>query len=145
MEIGMSWWCATMPPSIQRRWPCGAWKLNGLVTLFARVGIPKEILTDQGTNFTSMLLQELYRLLHIRHIRTSPYHPQTDGLVERFNRTLKMMLSKTAVEKGKDWDQLLPYVLFTYCKVPQSSTGFLPFELLYGHAPRGPLDVLKEM
>ena len=115
-----------------------------LVTLFARVGIPKEILTDQGTNFTSMLLQELYRLLHIRHIRTSPYHPQTDGLVERFNRTLKMMLRKTAVEEGKDWDRLLPYVLFAYREVPQSSTGFSPFELLYGRAPRGPLDVLKE-
>ena len=52
-----------------------------LVTLFAKVGIPEEILTDQGTNFTSRLLKELYQLLHIR---TSPYHPQTDGLVEAF-------------------------------------------------------------
>ncbi|KAL5518082.1 hypothetical protein EMCRGX_G003760 [Ephydatia muelleri] len=79
-----------------------------LVTLFERVGIPKKILTDQGTNFTSMLLQELHRLLHIRHIHTSPYPPQKDGLVERFNLTLKMMLRKTAVKEGKDWDQLLP-------------------------------------
>ena len=88
-----------------------------LVTLFARVGIPKKILTDQGTNFTSMLLQELYRLLHILHIHTSPYPPQKDGLVERFNLTLKMMLRKTAVKEGKDWDQLLPYVLFAYHEV----------------------------
>lgn len=88
-----------------------------LVTLFERVGIPKKILTDQGTNFTSMLLQELHRLLHIRHIHTSPYPPQKDGLVERFNLTLKMMLRKTAVKEGKDWDQLLPYVLFAYHKV----------------------------
>ncbi|KAL5491312.1 hypothetical protein EMCRGX_G016575 [Ephydatia muelleri] len=79
-----------------------------LVTLFSRVGVPKEILTDQGTNLTSQLLQELYRMLHVRHIRASPYHPQTDGLVERFNQTLKTMLRKTAVDEGKDWDWLLP-------------------------------------
>ena len=116
-----------------------------LVTLFSRVGVPKEILTDQGTNLTSQLLQELYRMLHVRHIRTSPYYPQTDGLVERFNQTLKTMLRKTAVDEGKDWNWLLPYVLFAYREVPQNSTGFSPFELLYGRSPRGPLDVLKEM
>ena len=60
-----------------------------LVRLFSRVGIPREILTDQGTNFTSELLAEMYRLLHIDGLRTSPYHPQTDGMVERFNGTLK--------------------------------------------------------
>ena len=115
-----------------------------LVTQFSRVGVLKEILTDQGTNFTSQLLQELYRMLHVRHIRTSLYHPQTDGLVERFNQTLKTMLRKTAVDEGKDWNWLLPYVLFAYREVPQNSTGFSPFELLYGRSPRGPLDVLKE-
>ena len=56
-----------------------------LIQLFARVGIPREILSDQGTNFMSQLLKELYNLLHIHRIRTSPYHPQTDGMVERFN------------------------------------------------------------
>ena len=79
-----------------------------LVKLFARVGIPKEILTDQGSNFTSRLLAEVYRLLHVDALRMSPYH----GVVERFNRTLKEMLRKTAKEEGKDWDRLRPYVLF---------------------------------
>ena len=60
-----------------------------LMVLFSRVEVPKEILTDQGNNFTSQLLKEVYRLLSIKPIRTSPYHPQTDGLVERFNQTLK--------------------------------------------------------
>ena len=115
-----------------------------LVKVFSRVGIPEEILTDQGTNFTSKLLGELYRLLNIKALRTSPYHPQTDGLVERFNGTLKDMLRKTAQEDGKDWDKLLPYLLFAYREVPQSSTGFSPFELLYGWDVRGPLDVVKE-
>ena len=53
-----------------------------LLKFFARMGVPEEILTDQGTNFTSQLLAEVYRLLHIKPIRTTPYHPQTDGLVE---------------------------------------------------------------
>ena len=105
-----------------------------LIKLFARVGIPGEILTDQGSNFTSQLLTEIYRLLHVHPIRTSPYHPQTDGLVERFNQTLKTMLRKTAVEEGKDWDKLLPYLLFEYREVPQDSTGFSPYELLYGRS-----------
>ena len=115
-----------------------------LVAIFARVGIPKEILTDQGSNFTSQLLAELYRLLKVSAIRTSPYHPQTDGLVERFNQTLKEMLRKSAQEDGKDWDKLIPYVLFAYREVPQESTGYSPFELVYGREVRGPMDVLKE-
>ena len=85
-----------------------------LIKVFSRVGVPREILTDQGTNFTSRLLIELYRMLHIQPIRTTPYHPQTDGLVERFNQTLKLMLRKTAVKEGLDWDKMLPYVLFAY-------------------------------
>ena len=115
-----------------------------LVNIFARVGIPKEILTDQGSNFQSQLLGALYKLLHVEALRTSPYHPQTDELVERFNQTLKQMLKKTALEEGKDWDKLIPYLLFAYREVPQESTGFAPFELLYGRDVRGPLDVIKE-
>ena len=115
-----------------------------LMALFSRVGVPREILTDQGTNFTLNLLAEIYRLLHIKPIRTSHYDPQTDGLVKRFNQTLKAMLRKAATEEGKDLDKLVPYVLFAYREVPQASTGFSPFELVYGRAVRGPLDVLKE-
>ena len=109
-----------------------------LVKMFARVGIPKEILTDQGSNFNSRLLAEVYKLIHVKTLRTSPYHPQTDGLVERFNKTLKEMLRKTAAEEGKDWDKLIPYVLFAYREVPQESTGFSPFELLYGQEVEDP-------
>ena len=115
-----------------------------LVKIFARVGIPEEILTDQGSNFTSQLLAEIYQLLHVHPIRTTPYHPQTDGLVERFNKTLKEMLRKVAADDGANWDKWVPYLLFAYREVPQDSTGFSPFELLYGRAVRGPLDILKE-
>lgn len=73
-----------------------------LIKVFARVGIPQEILTDQGSNFMSQLLAELYRLLHVHSIRTSPYHLQTDGLVERFNQTLKSVLRKVVSKEGKE-------------------------------------------
>ena len=115
-----------------------------LLKFFARMGVPQEILTDQGTNFTSQLINKVYRLLHIKPIRTTPYHPQTDGLVERFNGTLKSMLRKAVDKQGQDWDHLLPYLLFAYREVPQASTEFSSFELVYGRHVRGPLDVLKE-
>ncbi|KAL2103518.1 hypothetical protein ACEWY4_000386 [Coilia grayii] len=117
---------------------------TAMLQLFSRVGIPREVLTDQGPNFMSKTLRQVYDLLGIRRIRTTPYHPQTDGLVERFNQTLLNMLRKFVEESGKDWDQWLPYLLFAYREVPQASTGFSPFELLYAHQVRGPLDVLKE-
>ncbi len=101
-----------------------------LLVYCLRFGVPQEILTDQGSNFTSKLLAELYRMLHIHPIRTTPYHPQTDGLVERFNKTLKSMLRKAAISEGKDWDKMVPYLLFAYREVEQSSTGFSPFELV---------------
>ena len=96
-----------------------------LVKVFARMGISSEILTDQGTNFMSRLLSEVYNLLLVKAIQTSPYHPQMDGLVEHFNQTLKAMLRKVADDEGKDWDKLLPYILFAYREVPQASTGFV--------------------
>ena len=66
---------------------------SGAITeVFTRFGIPREVLTDQGSNFMSELLGKVFRLVDISNIKTSPYHPQTDGLVERFNGTLKMML-----------------------------------------------------
>lgn len=113
-----------------------------LLKLFARVGIPREIITDQGSNFTSQLLAKMYKLLHVKALWRSP---QTDGLIERFNKTLKEMLHKTATEEHKDWNKLLPYVLFAYREVPQEFTGFSPFELVYGREVRGPLDIIKEM
>uniref|UniRef100_A0A8C5WDV1 Gypsy retrotransposon integrase-like protein 1 n=1 Tax=Leptobrachium leishanense TaxID=445787 RepID=A0A8C5WDV1_9ANUR len=115
-----------------------------LMLMFSRVGIPKEVLTDQGTPFMSRVMKELCKLLGIKQLKTSVYHPQTDGLVERFNKTLKSMLRKAIDKDGRNWDLLLPYLMFSIREVPQASTGFSPFELLYGRHPRGLLDVVKE-
>lgn len=116
-----------------------------LVQFFSRVGIPKEILTDRGTNFTSKFLQQVYQLLGIKGLKTSSYHPETDGLVERFNQTLVQMLRKFVNEVGTDWDQWIPYLMFAYREVPQASTGFSPFQLMYGHEVQGPLSLVREL
>lgn len=77
-------------------------------------------------------------------IRTSLYLPQTDGLVEHFYVTLKLMLHKAATVEGNDCDHLITYPLFAYREVPQAPTKFSPFKLLYGRHVWGPLDILKE-
>ena len=79
---------------------------EALMGFFSSVGIPVEILMDQGSNFISKLLNEVYHLMGVKPIPTSPYHSQTDGLVEQFNQTLKTILRRSA-EKGKVWDKLL--------------------------------------
>ncbi|KAL1273034.1 hypothetical protein QQF64_028896 [Cirrhinus molitorella] len=117
---------------------------QGLFLLASRVSIPKEILTDQGTPFMSRLMADLCRLLGVKQLRTTIYHPQTDGLVERFNQTLKQMLRRVAAEDRHDWDLMLPHILFGIREVPQASTGFTPFELLFRRQPCGLLDVAKE-
>ena len=117
---------------------------QALFHVISRVGIPKEILTDQGTNFMSCTVKELYGLLNIKAVRTSVYHPATDGLCERFNRTLKSMIRKFVHEDARNWHQWLDPLLFAVREVPQASTGFSPFELLYGRKPRGVLDLIKE-
>ncbi|MGH0149802.1 UNVERIFIED_CONTAM: hypothetical protein FKN15_016115 [Acipenser sinensis] len=132
------------PEAVPLRSTSAAAIATELAQIMARVGIPKEILTDHGTNFLSKTLQQVYKILKIRPIRTSVYHPQSDGLVERFNQTLKSMLRRFVTQEQKHWASLLPYLLFAVREVPQSSTGFSPFELLYGRQPRGILDLLRE-
>ncbi|XP_075771602.1 uncharacterized protein LOC142823854 [Pelodiscus sinensis] len=115
-----------------------------LLRIFSRVGLPQAILTDQGPNVTSRVMKELCKMLKIHRLRTSVYHPQTDGLVERFNKTLKEMLRRFVLEDPRGWDLMLPSLMFAVREVPQASTGFSPFELLYGRRCRGILDLLKE-
>ena len=107
-----------------------------LMLLFSRVGIGREVLTDQGSCFMSQVMRELLSLLQVKQLRTSVYHPQTDGLVERFNKTSRMLKKAMDVDV-KNWDKLLLHVLFAIREVTQASTGFSPFKLLYWRRPRG--------
>ena len=118
---------------------------EALVSIFSRVGIPAEILSDQGTQFTANLMKEVSRLLSIKQLTTTPYHPQCNGLVERFNGTLKTMLKRMCAEKPKDWDRYIDALLFAYREAPQESLGFAPFEMLYGRSVNGPRRILRQL
>lgn len=79
---------------------------------FSRVGIPKEILTDKGTLFTSNLMRQLCRLLQIKQLFMTIYHLQTDGLVERLNPMLKDLLRNAPEAFPHQWDQCIDPLLF---------------------------------
>ena len=108
--------------------------------IISRHGVPNEILSDRGAAFLSRLLKEVCTLIGIKKVNTTAYHPQSDGLVERFNRTLTDMLAKSVEKDGKNWDERLPFVLFAYRSSPQASTGESPFYLLYGRDPQLPTE-----
>ena len=107
-----------------------------------RYGVPRQIHTDQGTNFNSALFKELCLLLGIQKTRTTGFHPQSDGLVERFNRTLLNMLSMFVSESQKDWDEWIPAVMFAYRATPQASTKFSPNLLMFGRETFLPIDLM---
>ena len=107
----------------------------------ARFGVPTYIHSDQGKQFESLLFQEMCRLLGIRKTRTTPYHPQSDGMVERFNRTLTTMLSAYVNEHHSDWDTFLPYVMMAYRSARHETTGFTPNKLMLGRETATPLDI----
>ena len=118
---------------------------EALLGIFARVGFPQEILSDNGTQFVSHVMQEVARLISVKQLFSSPYHPMANGLCERFNGTLKKMLLRLCSEQPREWDRYLEPLLFAYREVPQESTGFSPFELLYGRTVRGPMAILREL
>ena len=118
---------------------------EALIDMWSRVGIPVQVLSDRGTQFMSEVMKEVHRLLSIEGKSTSPYHAQCNGLVERFNGTLKTMVKKLCDEKPNTWNRYLAACLFAYREVPQESTGYSPFELLYGRTVRGPMAVLRDL
>ena len=109
---------------------------------FCRFGIPMELHLDQGRNFESNLLKEVCTILGIHKTRTTPYHPQSDGMVERFNRTLAAQLSLFINENQTDWDEHLSTVLLAYRTAVHKSTGQTPAKLMMGHELRLPVDLI---
>ena len=109
---------------------------EALCGIYSRVHIPTQVVHDQGTQFMSDVMAEVRRLLSVQNLVSTPYHPQCNGLVERFNGTLKAMLEKLCAERPQDWDRYLDAVLFAYREVKQKSVGFSPFELLWTDGKR---------
>ena len=110
--------------------------------IVCRHGLPDELLSDRGANFLSTLVQEICKALGVKKINTSGYHPQTDGLVEKFNSTLTAMIAKSCDIKERDWDDHLPFLLFAYRVSAQESTKESPFFLMHGRDPRMPTETL---
>ena len=103
--------------------------VNCLIEMTARIGIPEELLTDNGSIFISKTMQKYCEITGIKQIRTSPYHPQTIGMVELFNATLRQLLKKLTQTPGAQWDKCLPYILWVYRGTTHKTTGFSPYHL----------------
>jgi hypothetical protein len=110
--------------------------------VFCQHGFPATLLSDRGSNFMSELLAAVLRVFHVKKLNTTSYHPQTNGLTERFNHTLCTMLTHYTNANQKDWDEYLPYVLLAYRTTPHHTLKQSPFYLLYGRNPRYPFDTL---
>ena len=110
--------------------------------VISRYGVPACIHSDQGANICSEVIQTMCKLLGMGRTRTSAYHPQGNGQVERFNRTVEAMLAKSVKENQRNWDACLPKVLFAYCTAVHEATGFTPFHLMFGWTPKLPVDVM---
>lgn len=102
--------------------------------------MPEALLSDRGTNLLSNLMKDVCSALGIGKLNTTAYHPQCDGMVERFNRTLKAMLRKHAGHYGNQWDQYLARILWAYRNTPHETTGEKPAFLLFGMDCRSPTE-----
>ena len=105
--------------------------------MLSRHGLPGKLLTDRGSTLISEAFQGF-----LRHLLSSPYHPQTNGAIEKLNGTLKTKIKSVSDDFEGQWDLALPWLLFAYRSVGHSSTGFSPFFLLYGRKAKGPLGAL---
>ena len=110
--------------------------------VICRFGVPSKLHSDQGSNFYSNVVQCVCEILGVDRTHTTAYHPQGNGQVERFNRTVEAMLAKVVKENQKDWDSHVPSVLLAYKTAIHESINFTPFNLTFGQSPNLPLDLM---
>ena len=112
---------------------------------FFRFSVPEQLHSDQGRQFESTIIKEVSRLLQINKTRTTLYHPQSDGLVERFNRTLLSMLATTIADHPWDWEDNLRQLCYAYNTSVHYSTGYIPFFIMFGRQARLPVDLAFQL
>ena len=110
--------------------------------IVARYGAFRELHSDQGTNFGSKVVLEVCRLFGIHKTRTTPYHPRSDGFIERSFRTLGRCLKAACRETKQEWDELVPLILMSYRAMPQASTGVTPNMMMLGWQTRLPVQAM---
>ena len=108
-------------------------------------GMPEYLLTDNGPQFVARTFEFLTVMLGVVHVRTTAYHPQTNGQAERYNRTLVTRLVHYVSEHQNDWDQYVQPLTYAYNSQVHRTTGFTPFELVLNKAPKTPLDVYVDI
>ena len=106
-----------------------------------KFGAPDVIHTDQGSNFNSELMQDICRIFMVEKTRTTPYHPQANGQVERFNRVIADTLSIYCAEKPQEWDVYLLYITFVYDNTVHRSIGATPYSMIFGREAQYPIDL----
>lgn len=109
--------------------------------IICRHGVPKEILSDRGTSFVNQVIDRLCENFQTKHRLTSPYRPQTNGMVERFNRTLGECIAKLVSNEDKEWDNFVDATLFAYRTKKHKTTGYTPFYLMYGRQATLPIEL----
>ena len=115
-----------------------------LIMFFSFVGLPASLQSDQASNFLLGVFQQVMHQLNIKQYKSSAYHPESQGALERFHQTMKTILQTYCLENDKDWDEGVPRILFAIRESVQESLGFSPFKLVFGHSVRGPLKLPKE-
>ena len=118
--------------------------VKALIKFFSRVGHPRSIQSDQGTNFMSGIFQQVMYELGIKQYESSAYHPESQGALERFHQTLKNMIQSYCFNTEKDWDVGVHLLRVAVRESVQESLVFGPFELVFGHSVRGTLKLMKE-
>ena len=108
----------------------------------SRYGLCRQILTDQGKQFRSLLVTEICDLMDIDKKRSTSFHPQTNGITERFNRTIQDMLSKFVSVNQRDWDKYLPLLLLACRSSVPDSTKQTPYMMFFGRHALLPVDLL---
>ena len=107
--------------------------------------IPEAVLTDRVTNFTSKLIESLWERFNVHTLQTTAYHPQVDGITERFNRTVKIMLAQFVDQhKQYDWDLKLEKLCFAFNAALCATNKFSPFELMSERIPKLPIDLVYD-
>jgi transposase InsO family protein len=113
-----------------------------LEQIVLRHGSPARLISDRGKAFLSQMVKDVFHHCNTIHKTTTSYHPQCNGLVERFNHTLADMISMYVNADHTNWDDILPFVTYAYNTSVQSSSTFTPFRLVYGREVSSPLDAI---
>lgn len=108
--------------------------------VITKFGVPRSLVTDQGSNFTSDLIKHLCKFLHVRKVQTTGFHPQSNGRLERVHATVVRMLSHFVNRNQTNWDEYLPYVTMAYNSQTHESTGYSPYELVFGRKMEMPME-----